>query len=85
MATIVSRHGAALGLPGPAAVLGGVELAPGSNQVDDAAWLAAKDNDAVKAWLSCGLILEETPPPAPAPMPVDQPEAEEVPTKKSKK
>lgn len=61
MAKVYSKHTAPLGLPGPAVVLGGVELQPGDNEVADAAWEAAAENPTVKQWLSTGLVVDMTP------------------------
>lgn len=57
MPLVQNKHTASLGLPGVAVALGGIELQPGDNQVDDKVWAAAKDNDCVKVWLSAGLII----------------------------
>ena len=64
MVLVKNKHTASLGMPGVAVALGGVELQPGDNQVDDKVWAAAKDNDCVKAWLSAGLLVVPSPEPA---------------------
>lgn len=66
MATVISRHTSALGLPGLPVALGGVELQPGANQVDDKAWAGMQDNTCVQAWLASGLLEAVLPPAAPA-------------------
>lgn len=59
MARVHNKHSAPLGLPGPSVALGGVELAPGANDIDDGVWAEAAKAAQVQAWLKSELIIVE--------------------------
>lgn len=49
---VLNQYTAPLGLPGPSIALGGPgELAVGANDIDDGAWMKAKESQQVQAWL----------------------------------